>query len=214
MAKLVFLDTETTGLDSNRHEIWELAFILVDDGPPEEYAWQFPVSLDTADPTALRFNRFYERRWPMMGIMNDNPGLVTRSRSVKGKWVSGNPVSYHIGTVAKLLDQAHIVGAVPNFDEPFLAQLLRKHGHAPTWHYHLIDIESMAVGWLYGRFNLAATKPGSLTPETLPPDLPWKSDELSRLCGVEPPSDEERHTALGDAWWVYRWHQKLTGSEV
>lgn len=204
MVKLAFLDTETTGLDSNRHEIWELAFILVDDGPPKEYAWQFPVNLDTADPTSLRFNRFYERRWPMLSIQNNNPGLVARVRSGKGKWESGNPMSYHIGTVAKLLDQAHIVGAVPNFDEPFLSQLLRKHGHAPTWHYHLIDIEAMAVGWLYGESAGESLQPTKVS-------LPWKSDELSRACGVEPPNENERHTALGDAWWVYRWHEALVG---
>lgn len=207
MTKIAYLDTETTGLDSSRHEIWELAFILVEDGPPKEYAWQFPVRLDIADPTSLRLTRFYERRSPLLSIQNNNPGRITRVRSKKGVWESGTPLEYHIGTVAKLLDQAHIVGAVPNFDEPFLAKLLRNYGHAPTWHYHLIDIESMAVGWLHGESageSLQSTKVS----------LPWKSDELSRACGVEPPSKDERHTALGDAWWVYRWHQKLTGSEV
>jgi oligoribonuclease (3'-5' exoribonuclease) len=28
---LVFLDTETTGLDPNRHEIWEVAYAVEDD---------------------------------------------------------------------------------------------------------------------------------------------------------------------------------------
>ncbi len=41
---------------------------------------------------------------------------------------------------------------------------------------------------------------------------PWRSDELSRACGVEPPNEEERHTALGDARWVKRWYDHIIGS--
>lgn len=40
---------------------------------------------------------------------------------------------------------------------------------------------------------------------------PWRSDDLSRACGVEPPSEEERHTALGDARWVKRWYDHILG---
>lgn len=38
-----------------------------------------------------------------------------------------------------------------------------------------------------------------------------RSDDLSRACGVEPPSEEERHTALGDARWVQRWYDHILG---
>lgn len=41
--------------------------------------------------------------------------------------------------------------------------------------------------------------------------LPWKSDDLSRACGVEPPTEDERHTALGDARWVMRLYDAITG---
>lgn len=40
---------------------------------------------------------------------------------------------------------------------------------------------------------------------------PWRSDDLSRACGVEPPTPEERHTALGDARWVKRWYDHIMG---
>lgn len=36
-----------------------------------------------------------------------------------------------------------------------------------------------------------------------------RSDDLSRACGVEPPTPEERHTALGDARWVKRWYDHI-----
>ena len=39
-----------------------------------------------------------------------------------------------------------------------------------------------------------------------------RSDDLSRACGVEPPAPEERHTALGDARWVKRWYDHITGA--
>ncbi|QOH55230.1 3'-5' exonuclease family protein [Rhodococcus rhodochrous] len=40
---------------------------------------------------------------------------------------------------------------------------------------------------------------------------PWRSDELSRACGIEPPTEDERHTALGDARWVKRWYDHIMG---
>ncbi|MGN0126047.1 MAG: hypothetical protein ACI38R_22625 [Rhodococcus sp. (in: high G+C Gram-positive bacteria)] len=40
---------------------------------------------------------------------------------------------------------------------------------------------------------------------------PWRSDDLSRACGVEPPTEDERHTALGDARWVKRWYDHIMG---
>ncbi|WP_418345243.1 hypothetical protein [Rhodococcus pyridinivorans] len=43
----------------------------------------------------------------------------------------------------------------------------------------------------------------------LSPDC--RSDDLSRACGVEPPTEEERHTALGDARWVKSWYDHIIG---
>lgn len=37
-----------------------------------------------------------------------------------------------------------------------------------------------------------------------PDRRPWKSEDLSRRVGVEPPGEDERHTALGDARWAER----------
>jgi hypothetical protein len=45
-----------------------------------------------------------------------------------------------------------------------------------------------------------------------PPSLPWDSDALSRLCGVDPPGEVERHTALGDARWAMRLYDAIVGA--
>jgi hypothetical protein len=68
---------------------------------------------------------------------------------------------------------------------------MRANGICPTWHYYPQDFVTLTVGYLAGQ-----GKP-------VPP-LPWRSDDLSRLIGVEPPGDQDRHTALGDATWAAR----------
>lgn len=186
MTKLVFIDTETTGLDPERHEVWEVGLIVADseslDNVGAEYEWQLPVDLSQADPMALRISGFRKRY---------------------GRWGLSDP-SLFAEQFASWTDGAHLVGAVVSFDEERLRKLLRDNGECPTWHYHLIDIEAMAVGWLHARGE--NRPPVDLT-------LPWRSDDLSRACGVEPPSDDERHTALGDARWAYRWYRRIVGGD-
>jgi hypothetical protein len=82
---------------------------------------------------------------------------------------------------------------------------MRANGICPSWHYHLIDVENLAVGYLAG-VGVATRQVGA-------PKPPWDSEELSRLVGVEPPSEEERHTALGDARWAMRLYDVVMGIE-
>ncbi|WP_267595512.1 hypothetical protein [Carbonactinospora thermoautotrophica] len=41
--------------------------------------------------------------------------------------------------------------------------------------------------------------------------MPWRSDELSIACEVEPAPPEDRHTALGDARWARDLYDAITG---
>lgn len=58
MNDLIFLDTETTGLDPELHDVWELAW-AVNDGEIE--AAIVPHSIVKADPKALSMNGYYKR---------------------------------------------------------------------------------------------------------------------------------------------------------
>lgn len=178
MSKLVFVDTETTGLDSGRHEIWELAAIVRGDDGDREYAWQIRPSLKTADPAGLRVGRYCER-CTITGQPVD--AAVTLAHPEHRDSWSG--WGHHVAEqLAPLLDGATLVGAVPDFDARFLTRFLRTHEQAATWHYHLVDVETLAAGAL-----------------RMPP--PWGFDDLLAAFGLVY-DEADRHTALGDARMV------------
>lgn len=241
-APLCFIDTETDGVHPKR-EAWEVALIRRDYDPADSTSFnqtevQFFVDVDLAkaDPFGLKVGGFYERhpmgRW-----------LASRPESAENPWPPRHLYDELLTpgqaarTIARMTHGAHLVGVVPNFDAEVFDRLLRRNGLLPGWHYHLVDVEAMAVGWLnawYGRprrWVLGAqesyAEPVELSPSTLItlPDAevqvggfdpailtpPWRSDDLARAGGVEPPSEEDRHTALGDARWAMRWYDTLTG---
>lgn len=196
-APLAFVDCEATGVHPERRA-WEIAVIRREvDGREKEDVWQVSdIDLSQADPFGLNVGRFYERHTHYSG----------RPHGVS---------SFPEHTVARFVEQAtrgaHLVGLVPSFDAETLDPMLRRHQLVPAWHYHLIDVEAMAVGWLNGRHAMAEY--GATDPR-LPIRPPYKSDDLSLMCGVQPPVDDERHTALGDARWAMRWFDALTKPEL
>lgn len=195
MSRLVALDTETTGLDPDTEDVFEVAIVdVVDNG----------YSVFRIKPRQAVVNRMH----PKAAEVNHYHG-----RTTEPDWTWSDPEAA-LYMIAQHLDGAHIVGAVPDFDTRHLTSLYRRFGlEPPRWHYHLIDVETMAVGWLHGRYDRDLTDDYG-NPAWVDIDLPWKSDDLSRWCGVEPPTEDERHTALGDARWVARWYRALTGAEV
>lgn len=209
MTTLAFVDTETTGLDPDRHEVWEVALILrrpVDGGQPTEceYVWQLPVHLGRADSIALTIGHFYERRLPA-GYLD---GGFHENRI--------SPLDLFAAEFAALTHGAHMVGAVPSFDAAFLSRLLRANGACPGWNYHLIDVEALAAGALIGTFS--AIQEVGKNPEADGPSQadallafpPWRSSDLSLAVGVDP-EDYERHTALGDARWAKAIYDAVMG---
>lgn len=119
--RIVFVDIETTGLDVDRHEIWDIALIVRDERDDTAFAWQLAVDLTEADPAALRVNRFYERE----AKVSDPQDVAIE-------------VAVHTAG-------AYLVGAVPSFDALFLDRFLRRNGQCPAWHHRLICVESMAL---------------------------------------------------------------------
>lgn len=117
MSDLVFLDTETTGLDPALHEVWEVAY-AINDGPIESRF--LPHTLRAADPKALELNG-YRKRMPL--VVRSDFGIFADVE------------------LRELLTGATIVGANPAFDTAFL----RARWGAAPWHHRLIDVESMAL---------------------------------------------------------------------
>jgi DNA polymerase III alpha subunit (gram-positive type) len=101
---LVFLDTETTGLDPALHEVWEIAW-AIDDGPIESRI--LTHSIKTADPEALELNGYWDR----------------------GEGYYADPRHDH--TLRAILTGATVVGSNPAFDTAFLRA---RWGVAPWHH--------------------------------------------------------------------------------
>ena len=182
MSALVFMDTETTGLDLD-DDIWEFAAIRREEDGTEAFHHLFVEhDLRKAEYLPESFRADHKARFPRSNT--DGP-LYSRAEA-----------AYAISRILSGDPKPHIVGAVPNFDAERLALLLREHGHEPGWHYHLIDVENLAVGYIVGRWG---TKDEA---EARAVSLPWDSNNLSRAVGVEPPGEGERHTAMGDARWA------------
>ena len=185
MGSLVFLDTETTGLDLD-DDIWEFAGIRRDlDGAQTELHLFIEHDAEKADlHLPEKFLADHDARF-------DAEHAVSRTDAAR--------LIHRLLLPSDDGTKVHVVGAVPSFDTERLALLLDGAGFIPPWHHHLIDVEALAVGFLEG------TQPRYRTP------LPWNSDGLSRRLGVEPPT-AGRHTAMGDALWAMSLYDAVRGS--
>lgn len=182
--KVAFIDTETLGLDPDYHPVWEIAVIV--DG--EERSWfqrVGPRALRDAEPAALEMTGFDER-YDDIAALDPHDSIDRFNSLVRGR---------------------HLVGMCPWFDSERLHRTHRvtlspveqAAGFEPRrhpWHYHLIDVETMIVGYMQGMY---ADKPDLLAPSKA--DLPWKSRDLIRFIGIDP--DDRKflpgHQALTDA---------------
>lgn len=172
--KIAFTDCETTGTHPARRP-WEIAAIIRPAGGDVRgdtpYTWMIDVrdlDLGNADPKALEIGGFY-RRHPQMA---DDAEATQVHR-----------LGDALTSVEKLLRGAVVFGSNPGFDTGTLDPVMRACGILPSWHYHPIDVPSLAEGWLRGR--------GRPLPDQL------KSDALCRAVDVDP-DRYARHTALGD----------------
>lgn len=195
--QVCFVDTETTGLDPDRHEIWEVGLIIDE----EEHHWFLPVNLGYADPFALKIGGFHDRHPDGYDIPRDLDDL--------DRWASLTPPEHFAREFAHFSRGRHLVGAVVSFDAERLSKLLKANGACPEWHYHLIDVEALMVGYLAGR-----AQGGDLDAGLAIPDLPWKSRDLSLAVGVDPEDFQPAHTALTDARWAKACYEAVMGAEV
>lgn len=178
-SKLFFTDCETTGLSTARHDAWNIAWIEWDETTKdwrEEVRYIWPPALQNAEPMALSVNQFYQRTQPV---------------SIEDQIITWSDPRYVAEELAYASAGKHIVGACPWFDAGFYEKLLLAHGYCPAWHYHMIDVEALAIGFLGGRSMEQSTR-------TIELPLPWKSDWISDRLGLIRPGTKDRHTAIGD----------------
>lgn len=178
---LVFLDTETTGVHRERRP-WEIAIIRRT--PVDQTRLLICVDVEdldlaSANPAGLRISGFHKR----------HPQARDRPLHI--------PRVYRAGEAAALVDGwtagATVIGVVPEFDTECLASMLGRHGITPRWRSNPVDVVPLAV---------AAVRATGIEPER-------DFGDLSRQCGVRPPTGTQRHTALADARWAMRWYDKL-----
>lgn len=192
MSDIVFMDTETLGLSMDS-PIWEFAAIR-----------RLNLGNGLAAEKSLHlFIRHHAAPW-----LEDFPEEFAADYRARYSDIE----SVHQMEAAERITEfmqgrPHVVGAVPNFDTERIAhQLLRPNRMREPWHYHLIDIENVVVGYLAGCSIRDGDTPGE-NPHLQPP---WKSDNLSRAVGVDP-EQFARHTAMGDVLWVKAQYDAVMG---
>ena len=174
---LVFCDTETTSLRRPYRpagrRIWEIGMIRREpDGTEREKALLI-TDVDLRDADPYSLQvGRFHERHP---FGNQRPS----SDLLGGQLVTEEKAA---SLVNRLTHGTHLIGAVATFEDLGFEDLLYRHGLSPGWHYHTPDVEALAAGKL------------GLEP-------PWDSEELCAKLGVTV-SDEDKHTALGDARWA------------
>jgi hypothetical protein len=214
--RLAFVDTECTGLSLD-DDIWEFAAIPRDRDGAESTCHMF-IEHDPRRCARLPdpFLSDHRRRFP-----RDCAAGWYSHQDVRSRGEAAATIAALMPASVPMKDRPHIVGAVPSFDAERMALLLNRFGLEPGWHYHLIDVETLAVGYVHGVERQAAD---TLNGRSLPHDaldqlpgmltaLPWDSEALSRAVGVDP-DDYDRHTALGDARWARDIYYAVTGGAV
>ncbi len=134
---LAFIDTETTGLDPDKHEIIELALIVCRQivvpgrGPKleivKEYEWKIkPQRIDLAQEDALRINGYNEADW--MFAYDLRPVMEEFAKAAQ----SCTFVSHNLA-----------------FDYPFVMNAFKKADVDSKMHYAKLDTISIAFARLY-----------------------------------------------------------------
>ncbi|HEY4832827.1 MAG TPA: 3'-5' exonuclease [Waddliaceae bacterium] len=173
---LIFLDTETTGLNPKKHRILEIAYKVFDSisGKPtlwyESIVAQSPEAWAEADPTSLTFNGF---SWEQI--------LKGKTEKVIASEIAND--LNHLG----LREYGGVfICQNPSFDRSFFIQLIdsdlqKNYG----WPYHWLDFASMywAVRLLQDPESAKKLKEHSLS-----------KDEIAKYYGIQ--TEQFPHRAM------------------
>lgn len=173
--KILYLDTETSGLDHTRHALLEVALIVEVDGKVlDERVYKLrPHDTATLEPEALRIN----------GISNDSlldPERLTHPQAYKK---IKSLLLTHIDRYDKT-DKFHLMGQNVGFDFDFLQSLWKRNQDdylGSFIHYHKIDLTTLTACFrMAGKFT-----------------TPLPNMKLSSLCDYFAIGGQ-KHTALDD----------------
>lgn len=120
--KLVFLDTETTGLDPRIHEILEICLMGID-GEVLFYSKIKPQRIETAHPKALEINGYSEEDWA--GAPTFDQVAEEIAKHLKWAVMAGHNISFDLGFIKAEIERAN-------------PELLKGLG------YHLVDTVTLA----------------------------------------------------------------------
>lgn len=129
MSALVFVDVETTGLHLEAgHRVWEFAAIRREEDGSQYAVHTFVQHRLAAFDLPPAFMDDYKARFDEDAAM-ELPELGALVWSLTR-------------------DKPQLVGACPWFDEAFLRHALLVAGLTPRWSHRLVDVESLASGYL------------------------------------------------------------------
>jgi len=175
MPDLLFLDTETLGVDPYA-PIWELAALRRNEETWKETTLHLFVKHFNADKWLAtlpeQFRADYLARY-------DESAAVTPYEAVDilVEFASGRPL---------------MIGSNPGFDaERIRRQWLEPRGVAEPWYYHLEDITSVVKGYLAARKALDFTM--------------VKSDAMSKSIGVDPANYDRHTAMGDVLWTRDQW---------
>ncbi len=185
----VFTDTETTGLDFGEDEIWNIHMKIMSTGSMYHHAaFDRLVTHDIGKIKKLpqNFQDLHAKHY----IPEYALSPVTVGEEIQ-EWIA------RFTTTQKV----HFVAANPTFDAVMMmANLMTQAEFYAVFDYHLIDIESFALGWL----RCQEVQQHRLFDAPFRKNIvPFKADRLTEELGVDT-GDLSRHTAEGDVEWMKR----------
>jgi len=139
--KHFFLDVETTGLDPNANEIFQISGIITDQqlNVLEECDWRFrPLSLENVEPDALTKTGM---------TLESLGGLPLSAKEVYGNLIE--MLSRHCDRFNKL-DKLHFVAYNAKFDSDFIRRFFEKNGdqYYGSWFWNPAICAMQATAWM------------------------------------------------------------------
>lgn len=175
MPDLLFLDTETLGIDPYA-PIWELAALRRDETTVEETELHMLVQHTDADKWLAELPEQFRADY-LTRYSADNAVTIDEAVERLVSFASGRPL---------------LIGSNPGFDsERIRRQWLEQRGVSEPWYYHLEDIASIVKGYLAARKALDFTM--------------VKSDTMSKAIGVDPDDYDRHTAMGDVLWTRDQW---------